>query len=195
MVLYGASGHAKVIIDILESMGIQPEYIVDDNCNIISLLEFEVRRDIGIYDELIISIGYNNIRKLITERLDVNKYLTAIHSSAVISKNAKVDCGSVIMQGAVVQSGADIGRHCIINTCATVDHDCKIGDFVHISPHATLCGNDQIGEGSWIGAAAVVLPGVKIGSWSLIGAGSVVTKDIPDGVLAYGNKCQIIRSR
>ena len=50
----------------------------------------------------------------------------------------------------------------------------------------------QIGEGSWIGAGTTVIPGVKIGRWSVVGAGSVVTKDIPDGVLAVGNRCEII---
>ena len=49
-------------------------------------------------------------------------------------------------------------------------------------------------EGSWIGAGTTIIPGVKIGKWSVIGAGSVVTKDIPDHVLAVGNRCKIIKS-
>ena len=102
--------------------------------------------------------------------------------------------GEVVMQGAIVQSDACIGSHCIINTGASVDHECLIADYVHISPHCTLCGNVQVGEGTWIGAGSVVIPGVKIGKWSIIGAGSVVTKDIPDGVLAVGNRCKIIKN-
>ena len=98
------------------------------------------------------------------------------------------------MQGAIVQSDVCIGSHCIINTGASVDHECLIADYVHISPHCTLCGNVQVGEGTWIGAGSVVIPGVKIGKWSIIGAGSVVTKDIPDGVLAVGNRCKIIKN-
>ena len=39
----------------------------------------------------------------------------------------------------------------------------------------------------------LVLPGVKIGNNSIIGAGSVVTKDIPEGVIAVGNPCRILR--
>lgn len=195
MILYGAGGHAKVIIDILESQGIVPEFIVDDNPNIVSLHGIEVHRDKGQRDQGIIAIGKNEIRKRISEQITVEKYLTAIHTSAIISPHAKIDNGSVVMQGAIIQSGATIGKHCIINTGATIDHECIIGDFVHISPNATLCGNVEVGEGSWIGAGAVVVPGVKIGAWSLIGAGSVVTKDIPDNVLAFGNKCKIIKSR
>ena len=61
------------------------------------------------------------------------------------------------------------------------------------SPHCTLCGNVQVGEGTWIGAGSTVIPGVKIGKWSVIGAGSVVVRDIPDGVLALGNRCEVIK--
>ena len=50
-----------------------------------------------------------------------------------------------------------------------------------------------IGENVWIGACAIILPGVHIGSNSVIGAGSVVTRDIPEGVLAVGNPCRIVR--
>lgn len=97
------------------------------------------------------------------------------------------------MQGAIVQACAHIGKHCIINTGASVDHECIIEDFVHISPHSTLCGNVHVGEGAWIGAGTTIIPGVKIGKWSVVGAGSVVTKDIPDGVLAVGNRCKVIK--
>ncbi|CDC00762.1 putative acetyltransferase [Bacteroides sp. CAG:443] len=98
------------------------------------------------------------------------------------------------MQGVIIQACTQIGKHCIVNTGASIDHECVIGDFVHISPKVTLCGNIHVGEGTWIGAGTVVIPGVKIGRWSIIGAGSVVDKDIPDGVLALGNRCRIIKS-
>lgn len=50
-----------------------------------------------------------------------------------------------------------------------------------------------VGDSVWIGANVSVLPGVKIGSNTIIGAGSVVNKDIPDGVIAVGNPCKVIR--
>lgn len=50
-----------------------------------------------------------------------------------------------------------------------------------------------VGNDVWIGGNVVILPGVTIGSNVVIGAGSVVTKDIPDGVIAYGNPCRVIR--
>lgn len=193
MYLYGASGHAKVIIDILRANGEPVEALFDDNEAIDHLLDYPVLRSPEVKGPLIVSIGNNGIRKKIAERIQV-EFGKAFHPSAVISGEAGVEEGTVIMQGAIVQSCASIGRHCIINTGASVDHECRLGDYVHISPHATLCGNVTVGEGTWIGAGTVVIPGVKIGAWSVIGAGSVVSKDIPDRVLAVGNRCKVIKN-
>lgn len=51
-----------------------------------------------------------------------------------------------------------------------------------------------IGDNVWIGTHVSVLPGVTIGSNTVIGAGSVVNRDIPDGVIAVGNPCRVLRS-
>jgi len=45
----------------------------------------------------------------------------------------------------------------------------------------------------WLGGNVVVRGGVRIGKGSVIGAGSVVTKDIPAGVIAFGNPCKVYR--
>lgn len=193
MYLYGASGHAKVIMDILKDNGIDIDGLVDDNPELNELLGYPVYHQRKDLSPMIVSIGNNSIRKKIVENLSV-EFGKAIHSTAVVSSTASVGEGTVVMQGAVIQSCAKIGNHCIINTGASVDHECVIGDYVHISPHATLCGNVQVGEGSWVAAGTIVLPGVKIGKWSVIGAGSVVSKDIPDGVLAVGNRCKVIKN-
>ena len=192
MYLYGASGHAKVIIDILEASGVQVEGLIDDNPNIDQLQGYPVRHTFTGESPFIISIGNNKIRKQVTERLQAS-YGKAIHPSAILSPTAKIGDGTVVMQGAIIQADAKVGKHCIINTGASVDHECVIGDYVHVSPHATLCGNVHVGEGSWIGAGTTAIPNLSIGKWCVIGAGSVITEDIPDHVLAFGNPCRIIR--
>lgn len=192
MYLYGASGHAKVIIDILKASGQPVEGLIDDNESVQELLGYTVFHEERKLSPIIISIGDNKIRKRISEKLNVC-FGKAIYPGSVVADSALIDEGSVVMQGVVIQSCAVVGKHCIVNTGASVDHECVIGDYVHLSPHSTLCGNVTVGEGTWIGAGSIVLPGIKIGKWCVVGAGSVVYKDIPDGVLAVGNRCRIIK--
>ncbi|MGV8092847.1 MAG: acetyltransferase [Mangrovibacterium sp.] len=199
MFLYGASGHAKVIIDSLIASDVIVGGLFDDNPDIKALLNFPVfgSFDKGVLGEnsLIISVGLNNIRKKIVDRLPGDiKYGRAIHPTAIISEYATIGDGSVVMQGAIVQSCSNIGNHSIINTAVSVDHDCIIENFVHISPKATLCGGVSVGEGSQVGAGAVVIPGIKIGHWSLVAAGAVVLRDVPDNVLMLGNPARVVKS-
>ena len=193
MYLYGASGHAKVIIDILRSRSIPVEGLIDDNLKINELLGYRVFHDWEGRVPLIISIGDNRLRYDLARKLNC-EFGVAIDESAVVSPSTRIDVGSVVMQGAILQSEVIVGKHCIVNTGASLDHECVLENFVHISPGCRLCGNVFVGEGTWIGAGCVVIPGVRVGRWSIVGAGSVVTRDIPDGVLAYGNRCKIIKT-
>lgn len=193
--LFGASGHAKVIMDIIMAQGDKVDCLYDDAPHYAEIHEVPVSKasETEVVGPLIISIGSNRIRQIISDRYPL-EYAKAVHPNAIISPSATIDSGTVVMQGAIIQADAIIGRHCIINSGASIGHECRIDDFVHISPHATLCGNVSVGEGSWIGAGATVIPGIKIGRWCTIGAGSVVIKDIPDGTIAYGNPCKIKRT-
>lgn len=196
--LYGASGHAKVIIDILKSKRIKILGLFDDNPKIKSLLNLPIiggfSANILKNNSLIITIGINSLRCKIVNSLptDVN-YGVAIDASALISDSASIGVGTVVMQGAIIQSSTTIGKHCIVNTQASVDHDCIIEDFVHISPNSCLCGGVFIGEGTQVGAGSVIVPGIKVGKWSIVGAGSVVLKDVPDNVLILGNPARVVK--
>ena len=192
--LYGASGYAKVIIDIVKSNNIHLEGLYDDNILNKELLGYPVlsSQDISSSVDLFISIGDNKSRQEIAKKVKAH-YITLVHPSAILSPTIKLGNGTAIMQGAVVQAGSKIGNHVILNTSVSVDHENIISDYVHISPNSTLCGNVHIGEGTWIGAGSVILPGIKIGKWSVIGAGSVVDIDIPDYCLATGNRCKVIK--
>lgn len=192
MYLYGASGHAKVIIDILKAVGEPINGLIDDNPEVEQLQGIPVEHGYSGQTPLIISIGSNFVRKKIANKIGKG-FGTAVHPSAIVSPTSRIGEGSVVMQGAIVQAEANIGRHCIINTGASVDHECKIDDYVHISPHATLCGNVSVGEGSWVGAGSTIVQGVTIGKWSVIGAGTIVARNVPDGVLVVGDRMQRIR--
>ena len=196
MYLYGAKGHARVIIEILEQSNVKIAGLIDDNPSILSLLGYPVQHppltNIPADAGMIISIGDNLQRKHISEKFSVS-YGKAIHPSSVISARVIRGEGTVIMGNAIINTGTSIGSHSIINTSASVDHDCQLGDFVHISPNATLCGGVTVGEGTHIGAGVTVIPGINIGKWAVIGAGAVVIRDVPDFALVVGNPGKIVR--
>ena len=107
----------------------------------------------------------------------------------------------------------DFGNNFYTNHNCTILDGAKVtfGDNVFIAPnvvfstagHAIDAGQRAkgleialpitVGDNVWIGANVSVLPGVSIGSNTIIGAGSVVNKDIPDGVIAAGVPCRVIR--
>lgn len=190
MILYGASGHSKVIIDCLEESNVAILGIFDDDDEKKEVLQYEV---LGKYSvdllpehEIVIAIGNNQIRSKLLREVK-HKFGKVLHPSAIVQKNVVIGEGSVVFHHAVIQASTKIGKHVIINTKASVDHDCVIGDLVHIAPNATLCGGITVGEGTLVGAGAVILPNIKIGKWSIIAAGTVVINDIPDNVLVAGN--------
>lgn len=190
MYLYGASGHAKVIMDIINAQGDKVEGMVDDNPNLNEVCGVPVLHDATGLEPFIVSIGNCKIRKMIAEKLNC-KFATAIHPSAVISPSAEIGEGSVVMAGAVINAEAKIGRHCIINTNASIDHECVIGDYCHIAPGCTISGDVHVGEGTWIGVGTTIIQGIRVGKNCYIGAGSVIVKDIPDNCKAYGVPCRI----
>ncbi len=196
VILYGASGHCKVIIDLCINSNIIIDKIVDDNpksdqifgIHVVQTNQFQFQKT----DKLILSIGNNKIRKLLANKLEV-LYSKAIHPNASVSVFSKINEGTVVMAGAVVNPDTIIGKHCIINSGAVVEHDCSIGDYAHISPNASLAGGVTVGEGSQVGIGASVIQGVKIGNWVTIGAGAVIIKDVPDYSIVVGNPGRIIK--
>ncbi|GAB2783332.1 acetyltransferase [Rhabdobacter roseus] len=198
MLLYGASGHAKVIITCLRAQRGFVTAIFDDDPAKTALWQVPV---IGTYDpthlpteELIVAIGDNAIRRRIAGQLR-HAFGQTIHPSALVDASVQVGEGSVVLQGAILQADARVGRHVIINTGAHVDHDCRLDDFVHVAPGATLCGNVQVGEGTLVGAGSVVAPNLRIGRECVVAAGSVVTTSLPDYATVRGNPARIVKIR
>lgn len=192
MYLYGASGHGRVIKEILESLNQKVDGFIDDNPAVDEQLGLPVSHSVEDVDEVIVSIGDNGMRKRVAEKLRCKFAKGIVHPKAVFSQTANIGEGSVVMAGAVVNAGTAIGNHSVINTCASVDHECQIGDYVHIAPGAHLCGLIQVGEGTLIGAGASVIPCVKIGRWCTIGAGAAVVSDVPDGATVVGVPGRIV---
>jgi len=197
MYLFVASGHCKVIIDIIQKSNLDViEGIIDDNPKCAEIFNIPVIKNLNTdffyAQSLIIAIGNNKIRQQIAVQIPAN-YLTAIHPSASIANYVIIEAGTVIMAGAILNPDVKVGKHCIVNSGAVVEHDCVLGDFVHISSKAAIAGNVSIGEGTHIGIGALVIPNIKIGKWCTIGAGTVVIRDVPDHAVVVGNPGKIIR--
>jgi len=207
VVIWGASGHAKVVAEIIDLNGEFEIYgFLDDINPTLKNTGFYGSRILGGQEQLDILIK-NNISRLIfgfgncAARLALAdlvlskgfSLISAIHPRSIISRTVSIGIGTVIAAGAIVTSGSTIGANVIINTAATIDHDCIIEGGAHICPGVNMAGNVHVGSGSWIGIGSVIKENVRIGRNSFIGAGSVVIHDIPDNTVAYGNPATIIR--
>ena len=189
----GASGHAKVIIDIIEELGCIVENVYDQDEKKTEILNHKIVHNFNnIPKHSIIAIGNNCIRKKIAD--DYSFSLPAlVHPKSIISKYVVLGEGTVVMAGVSVNADSSIGNYCILNTNCSIDHDCKIADFVHISPNVALAGNVEVGECTHIGIGSCVKQGIRIGKNCIIGAGAVIIKDIPDGSTIVGNPGKVIK--
>ena len=195
IVIYGAGGHGRVIIEVIRSRGINVVAVFDDHPQTTELLGVPVQRPPKKFlpIPLVVAIGSNTLRKAVFERLAVAAEISSaiVHPFTSISSTATLGRGTMICAGVVVNTLSQINEDCILNTACSVDHDCKIGSHVHIGPGARLAGGVSIGDESFIGMGSVILPGITIGSRVIVGAGSVVTRNLPDGVTAFGVPAKI----
>lgn len=206
--MVGASGHASVVVDILERQG---------SCRIVGLIdhrgsgsamgyeilgtEAEFKRianDFAI-EGAIVAIGDNWTRHLVVRSLrasmPVLPFVSAIHPSAQIARCANLDQGCVVMAGAVVNPNAGVGAFCIVNTNASLDHDSVMEEFASLAPNASTGGNVRIGAFSAICQGANVTHGVAIGEHTVVGAGSTVLHSLPPFVVAYGTPARVVTNR
>jgi sugar O-acyltransferase (sialic acid O-acetyltransferase NeuD family) len=205
ILLIGAGGHCKVILDLLLQLKeYEVEGIIDLKGNLMTKV-FGVSV-IGTDADLpsffksgikhcFISIGSVGNPHLRIKLFNLAKkagfaFPNLISHNAKVSSNAILGEGNYIAPGVIVNAGTQIGDNCILNTGAIIEHDCKIGNFVHLSPGSILSGGVLVGNHSHIGTGCVVIQNLVIGENVIVGAGSVVTKDIHKGLVAYGNPCK-----
>ena len=195
VIVLGASGHAKVIADIIKKSGDEVVGFLDDNKDLLGKTLYDNKivlgstqeDDIKKYEDcyFVIGIGSNRVRKIINDKYPNLKWYTAIHPNAVIANEVEIGEGTVVMASAVINPGTKIGRHCIINTSSSIDHDNVLEDYVHISPGSHLAGTVKVGTGTWICAGATIINNIDIAKENIIGAGAVVTKDINESGNTY----------
>ena len=86
-----------------------------------------------------------------------------------------------------------VGDDCFIGPNVSIYTACHSTDPVERNSRREWAKPVTIGDNVWIGGSVTILPGVTIGSNVTIGAGSVVVKDIPDGCVAVGNPCRVVK--
>ncbi|QQR69794.1 MAG: acetyltransferase [Alphaproteobacteria bacterium] len=197
VILIGAGGHAKVVIELFQAMGRRVAFCVGgaadiaDHCLDVPVLagdEHLARLFAKGYRHAFVAIGSNVMRRRMADEARKIGFIlvSAVSPRAVLSPSCRLGTGVAVMAGVVVNAESVIEDLVILNTGASVDHDCRIGVTAHIAPQCALAGNVQVGESTFLGVGCKVIPGVRIGAGTVIGAGSVVIRDIPDGVTAMG---------
>lgn len=196
VVVIGGSGHAKVLVDIMEQ-SVDTEIVGFVNIDEHETLYGYPRLgnddvlpaifDSGVRSALV-AIGDNRRRKAAIDMLRKCgfKLINAISPAAVVSKYVRAGEGIAVLPGAVVNAGTHLEDGVIVNTNASIDHDCSVGKCVHVAPGANVAGCVRLEEGVLLGAGSSVIPGVTIGSWTIVGAGAAVVSDLPANIVAVG---------
>jgi sugar O-acyltransferase (sialic acid O-acetyltransferase NeuD family) len=202
-VIWGSSGHSKVLNDVIEMGGGSVVALFDSNLNATpSLIGIPLyygadgfsnwinkSSDIKVVGAVAIG-GKNGLDRQKIASLFEEQGVgmpPLIHPSASVSPSAIIGAGSHILAHVVIAADAFIGKLCIVNNGAQVDHETRLENGVHLAPGSILCGCVTVQENAFIGAGAVVLPRVNIGRNSIVGAGAVVTRNVPEGAIVAGN--------
>lgn len=116
-----------------------------------------------------------------------------IHPSAVIGHGLQMGRGFHLSPLSVLAPYVKLGDFVVINRNVSIGHHSQLADFVTINPGVKMAGNCRVGQNTVIGIGSTIIDGITIGANSVIGAGSLVTKDIPEGVVAFGSPAKIVR--
>jgi len=208
MLIIGAKGFAKEVLEVLHQQNVLNHIVFFDNISNdvpeklydlypVLKTENQVEEYFSITDcSFTIGIGNPILRKKLKDKFT---NLGGIFTSTISPKTDIGNFGNLIqngcniMTGTIITNDVTILEGVLINLNCTIGHDSIIGNFVELSPGVHISGNCKVGDFSVIGTNSTILPKINIGKNVIIGAGSVVTKDIPDNCMAFGVPAKIIK--
>lgn len=203
LILVGAGGYAKSVLDSVDYMNFKMIGFIDDvkpagdehlGYPIFgNTIDSVPTPDDNVY---FVAIGNNRKRKVWFEKLKERNLslINVIDKSALVSHHSTIGEGSFIGKLAIVNHGASVGDNCVINTRALLEHGCKIGNHVNISTNCTLNGDVVCEEGSFVGSGVVCNGQLTIGEWGLVGSGAVVIKNVRPHTTVVGCPAKEIES-
>ena len=198
VLVLGAGGHGRVVVQALRSAGrIVAGFLDDDRtktgtevdgCPGLGTSEDAEALTAELGAALLVGLGDNAQRGERQRGFEASglPLTIAIDPSAVVAPNVEIGAGTVILPGAVVNTGARLGAGCVINTSASLDHDTVVGDYAHLSPGVITSGGVRVGDLAWLGAGAIVMPGLQVGTQAIVGAGALVREDVKSGATVVG---------
>ena len=206
VLIIGAGGHGKVVLDILRAAGIhRPVGFLDADPGLTGTIVngLPVLGQVNQIGKLrqkargiIVGIGDNRARASYAAlaREAGFELINSIHPHSSVSSTARIGDCVVISAGAVIGADAELADCVIINTSAVVEHECRIGRASHICPAAALAGRVTVGEMAFVGLGSRVIQCLTIGNQSVVGAGAVVIGDVPDFATAVGVPARVIKT-
>lgn len=207
ILILGAGGHGRVVLDILRAAGEHRIAGFLDNNNSLHGRRIDGLPVLGAIDDLpafrdrdiegaIIAIGDNGVRRGYSQFVEDSdlQLINAIHPAARLSPTARIGRNVAAAAGTLVSAHAQIGDSVILNTGCIIDHECMIGTAAHICPGAKLAGHVTVEAGAFIGIGATIIQNVRIGLESVVGAGAVVLADVAPMTTVVGVPAREIKS-
>ncbi len=147
--------------------------------------EYEIEAD----DVFVCSLGSNFHKKKLCDIIKSKggKFLSLIHKTAIVRKNAQIGDGCIIADYASVGSDAKIGENTLVQSYAIVAHDCIVGDYVRIDTHCVCVGGVCVEDGAVVHTGAILSHHVVVEEDAHIGAGSFVIKRVKKGTTVVGS--------
>jgi sugar O-acyltransferase (sialic acid O-acetyltransferase NeuD family) len=208
--IFGASDHARVVIDIVEREG---------KYNIVGLFDSFKKRGlvVGGYEVLgneqdlveyaaktdlvrgIVGIGDNAIRRRIAETIEARvpyvEWVSTVHPSSNMTDSVNIAGGAIVMARCYVGLNTTICPGAVVATNSILEHDGVLGAYATLGAGSTTGGRVRIGKGTAVCLGVTIIHGISIGDEVVIGSGSIVLNDIPDFSVAYGSPAKVVRSR
>lgn len=196
IVLIGAGGHAKVILQILMNLKYNILGFIDEKVDHFINLQkvsddflfsspnlghqlgkqkFETNHHLN--KEAVIAFGAINVeglkRRTCVFQAYRNKQITfpaIVDVTAIVAETVRFDEGVTVSPGVIINANVSLSQAVIINTGVIVEHDVSIGEGSHIAPGAIVLGGARVGMNCMVGAGAVILPYTAVPDNTLVPA-------------------------